>query len=134
MSHTPFNPLLPGISVHILYKVPYTFTYVVTRRICFIIKSLLVWWSFLYSRDLNVWFKGNILGRIEMVVRVKGLCLRYECLFNECILGQPSRWRMCMVFSVKESMMLWFGEVPVTLESGRACIDLVYLAQLWKYL
>lgn len=48
--------------------------------------------------------------------------------------GQPSRWRMCMVFSVKESMMLWFGEVPVTLESGRACIDLIYLAQLWKYL
>ena len=41
-----FNLLHPNISMHILDAVIDTFCKVLTRRICFIIKSLFSWWSF----------------------------------------------------------------------------------------
>ena len=40
------NPLHPNISVHILHTVLYTFTKVLMRRTCLIIKSFFSWWSF----------------------------------------------------------------------------------------
>ena len=48
------NPLQPNISVYILHTVLFTFPKVLTRRICLTIKSLFSWWSFPFSRDLNV--------------------------------------------------------------------------------
>ena len=41
------NPLHPHISMHILNTVFYSFSMVLTRRICLIIKSCFCWWSFL---------------------------------------------------------------------------------------
>ena len=50
------NPLQPNISAYILHTVLFTFPKVLTRRICLTIKSLFSWWSFPFSRDLNVTF------------------------------------------------------------------------------
>ena len=36
---------------------------VLTKKICLKIKSSLVGDHFFYSRDLNVWFRGDIIGR-----------------------------------------------------------------------
>ena len=41
------NPLHPSISIHILHTVLYRVPEVLTRRICWTIKSLFSWWSFL---------------------------------------------------------------------------------------
>ena len=70
---TPFsdsnlNPLHPTISMHILHTALQTFPKVLTRRICLLIKSFFRWWSFLYSHDLNVLFRGDIVGRKLMLV------------------------------------------------------------------
>ena len=46
----PFMPL--NISVHILHTALYTFTKVLTRRICLTIRALLAVDHFLYSSDL----------------------------------------------------------------------------------
>ena len=49
------NLLLPNISMHFLHIVLY--------RICVAIKSILFGDHFLYSRNLNVWFRGDIVRR-----------------------------------------------------------------------
>ena len=56
-------PLHPNISMHILHTVLYTFFNVLIRRICLTIKSFLVDNHFLYSHDLNVRFRGDIVRR-----------------------------------------------------------------------
>ena len=50
------NPLQPNIRAYILHTALCTFPRVLTRRICLTIKSLFSWWSFPFSRDLNVIF------------------------------------------------------------------------------
>ena len=54
---------VPNISVHILHTILCTYTKVLTRRICLIIKGFFRLWYFLYSRDINVWFSGDIVRR-----------------------------------------------------------------------
>ena len=46
------NPLHPNISIHILHSLLYTFTIVLTRRICLTIKASLSGDHFLYSHGL----------------------------------------------------------------------------------
>ena len=62
LQRAQFNPLHPNISMHILHTVLYTFPKVLTRRIYLTNKSL-VGDHFLYSHDLNVWFRGDIVRR-----------------------------------------------------------------------
>ena len=57
------GPLHPNISLQVLHTFLHTFPNVMTRRICLTIKSLIDD-RFLYSHDLNVWFKGDIVRRI----------------------------------------------------------------------
>ena len=58
------NPLHPNISMHILHTVCSTFPKVLTRRNCWTIgRASLVGDQFLYSHDLNVWFRGDIVRR-----------------------------------------------------------------------
>ena len=57
------TPLHPNISVHILHTVLYTSLKVLTMGICVRIKSFLFSDHFLYSCDLNVWFRGDIIRR-----------------------------------------------------------------------
>ena len=49
--------------MYILQTVLKTFLKVLTRRICLTIKSFFSWWSFHYSCDLDVWFRGNIVTK-----------------------------------------------------------------------
>ena len=42
----PRDPSHSKISIHILNTVLYTFPIVLTKRICFAIKSFFIWWSF----------------------------------------------------------------------------------------
>ena len=69
------NPSQPYIGIHIFHTVLHTFPKVLTGRICWTVKSFLVGDHFLYSHDLNVWFRGVIERRNLMLVtlRVKGL-------------------------------------------------------------
>ena len=47
------NPFHPNISMHILHTVPYTFSKMLMRRICFVIQSFFGWWPFpLFSLTL----------------------------------------------------------------------------------
>ena len=57
------NPLKLKISMHILRNVLCKFPKALTRRISLTIESFFSWWSFLYSRDLNVGFRGDIVRR-----------------------------------------------------------------------
>ena len=57
------NPLHPTISMHILHTVLYTSPKELTRRIFLTIKRFLVGDHFLYSHDLHVWFRGDVIGR-----------------------------------------------------------------------
>ena len=55
-------------SEHILYTIFYTVCKVLTRRICLTIKNFFIFWSFPCSRDLDVWFRGDIVRRNQMLV------------------------------------------------------------------
>ena len=68
------NLLHPNISLQILHTVLYTFPGVLTRWTSFTCKSCLVGDHFLYSPDLNVWFRDDIIRRNMMLVTlgVKG--------------------------------------------------------------
>ena len=57
------NPLHPNIGIHILHFVLYTLPKLLTRRIFLTIKSFLVGDHFLYSHDLHVWCRGDVIGR-----------------------------------------------------------------------
>ena len=61
--HGASNLLQLKISMHILHTVLYTFTKVLTGRICLIIKSFFSWWSFPVFSDLIAWFRGDIVRR-----------------------------------------------------------------------
>ena len=58
-----FNPLNSIISIHILHTVLYTFTKVLTRRICLRSRFSLVGDHFLFSHDIYEWFRGDIVRR-----------------------------------------------------------------------
>ena len=65
-----FNPLQPDISIHCLHNILHTFAMVLTKRICLTIKNFCSWWSFLYSHDLNVCFKGDAdRGKYLLITR-----------------------------------------------------------------
>ena len=55
------NPLHPRISMHILHTAPYTFAKVQARRICLALRASSVGDHFLFSHDINVWFRGDIV-------------------------------------------------------------------------
>ena len=62
-----FSPII-SVHVHILCTVLYTFPEVWTRRIFEKSTFSLVGDHFLYSHDLNVWFKGETVRRNKMLV------------------------------------------------------------------
>ena len=67
-----FNPSHPNLSMHILYTVLYSFPQALTRRICLTInKASLVGDHFLYSRDVTVWFKADIVWRNKTLVALR---------------------------------------------------------------
>ena len=66
------NPLHPKISMHILRTVLYTFQQVLTRVTGLTIRASLVGDHSLYSWDLNVGFRGDIVRRIQMLVTLRG--------------------------------------------------------------
>ena len=55
--------LQPNITMYILHTVPYTFPYVLKRRIWVTIKSFFSCHHFLCSPDINEWFGCDIVGR-----------------------------------------------------------------------
>ena len=59
----PGAKLHPNISMHILPTVLFAFLKVLTGRICLTIESSSSWSSLRYSRDLNLWFKSDIVIR-----------------------------------------------------------------------
>ena len=56
------NPLYPNIKMHILHTIPETFPKILTRKICQP-RASFVGDHFLYSRDVNVGFRGDIVRR-----------------------------------------------------------------------
>ena len=69
--HFFVNPLHPKIRMHFLHTVLYTSLEALIRRICLTIKNAFSWWSlifFLYSCDLNVWFRVDNVRRNWMLV------------------------------------------------------------------
>ena len=56
-------PFRVGDRLHILHAFHHTLLKVLTRKICLTIKSFIVGDHFLYSCDLNVWFRGDIVRR-----------------------------------------------------------------------
>ena len=65
-----------NISMHIPQSVPYIFPMVLTRRICFTIRSFFRWWSFLVilwpSRVIQGWYCGVEVRR-QSAWGIKGL-------------------------------------------------------------
>ena len=57
-----FNLLHPNISMYISITVLPTFPKVLTRRICLKVKNFFGDHD-LYSRDLDVWFRGDVVRR-----------------------------------------------------------------------
>ena len=72
------NPKHPNISMDILHTVPYTVPKVLTRRICLTIKSFFFNDHFLYSHDLNVWFRGDTVKRNTMLVILRAQRVRAD--------------------------------------------------------
>ena len=71
--------------MHILHTVLYTFPKVLTRRICLTNKSL-VGDHFLYSHDLNVWFRDDIVRRNLMVATLRDQqvkCISIRAVFYD---------------------------------------------------
>ena len=58
--------------MHILHAALYTFFKVLIRRICLTIKSFLNDDHFLYSHDLTVRFRGDIVRRNLMLITPRG--------------------------------------------------------------
>ena len=71
-NHFILNPLHPNISMHILHTVLYIFPKLLTRRICLAKLASLVGGHFVYSCDLNVWFRADIVGRNKTLVTLRG--------------------------------------------------------------
>lgn len=57
--------------MNILHTVPHTCPRVLTRRISLIIKSFLVGDNFLYSCDLDVSFRGDVVSINQMLVTLR---------------------------------------------------------------
>ena len=55
------NFIHPNINMHILHTVLYTFPKVLTRRICFTVKSFLSWLTFLFILVTLMFSSGVIL-------------------------------------------------------------------------
>ena len=66
------NPLHPNIRMHILLTDPYSCPKVLTRRIFVTIKSFFAGDHILYSPDLNVLFRGDIVMRNQMLITLGG--------------------------------------------------------------
>ena len=77
----PVNPLHPNISMHILHTVLFTSPKELTRRICLTIKSFFFGDHFLYSHNLNVWFRGdfNLIIHFDSLTVITSLfCFRTQ--------------------------------------------------------
>ena len=57
------NPLHPNIKMHILHTIPNTFPKILTRKSCLTTESSFVGDHFLYSHDVNVGFRVDIVRR-----------------------------------------------------------------------
>ena len=62
--------------MHILHTVLYTFPKVLIRRV-FQSRASLVGNHFLYSHDLNVWFRWDIVRRNWILITLKGQRVKY---------------------------------------------------------
>ena len=62
----------------ILFPIQCTFPKVLTRRICLTIKSFFFNDHFLYSHDLNVWFRGDTVKRNTMLVILRAQRVRAD--------------------------------------------------------
>ena len=65
------NSLHPNISLQVFHTVLYTFPMVLIMRIC-LTKNFSSLDHFLYSCDLNVWFKGDTVGRNYLLITLRG--------------------------------------------------------------
>ena len=83
----PVNPLQPNISMHILHTVLYTSPKVLTRRICLRIKSFFFGDHSLYSHDLNVWFRADIVRRNRILVTLRGSKIHFcYCMASDVLI------------------------------------------------
>ena len=90
----PVNPLQPNISMHILHTVLYTSPKVLTRRICLRIKSFFFSDHSLYSHDLNVWFRGDIVRRNRILVTLGGSKIHFcYCMASDIFVSGFLFWR-----------------------------------------
>ena len=77
------NPIHPNISMHILHTSLSAFLKVLVRRICLTIENSLVCDRFVYSHDLKVWFRSNIVRRNKILVTLRGHKIKKDnILFN----------------------------------------------------
>ena len=90
----PVNPLQPNISMHILHTVLYTSPKVLTRRICLRIKSFFFGDHSLYSHNLNVWFRGDIVRRNRILVTLRGSKIHFcYCMASDVFFSGFLFWR-----------------------------------------
>ena len=94
----PVNPLQPNISMHILHTVLYTSPKMLTRRICLRIKSFLFGDHSLYTCNLNVWFRGDIVRRNRILVTLRGSKIHFcYCMASDVFVSGFLFWRKKMV-------------------------------------
>ena len=79
----PINPLQPNIIMHIL-----------ARRICLRIKSFSFGDHSLYSCNLNVWFRGDIVRRNRILVTLRGSKIHFcYCMASDVVVSGFLFWR-----------------------------------------
>ena len=64
-------------------------------------KGSLVGDHFLYSHDLNVWFRGDIVGRSWMLINLKGQRIKEELALKSSIFAFEDASEMVEYFSNK---------------------------------
>ena len=69
--------------MHILHTSLSAFLKELARRICLTIENSLVCDHFVYSHDLKVWFRSNIVRRNKILVTLRGQRIKKDnILFN----------------------------------------------------
>ena len=72
------NFIHPNINMHILHTVLYTFPKVLTRRICFTVKSFLSWLTFLFIL-VTLMFGSGWYWKEDLEITLKGQKVNREC-------------------------------------------------------
>ena len=78
---TSLSPLHPNVSMHILHTVLYTSPKMLTRRICWTIKTFFSWWLFpLFSWSTCViqeWYFREKLDALHSQFKIPSVCLAF---------------------------------------------------------